>query len=323
MLVIADEPAQWPTNDGQRMYTALMTALGKHQLSRLIAIGTRPDDSHHWFSRMLYGGRHGTYAQVHAPTVGADDFSKRSIREANPALYRMPALAEAVEREKHLAKKGGPDLASWRTYRLNRGTPELGTREKIVTLDDWNACVYERRDLPKVTGPVAIGFDLGGTASMSALAAYWPETGLFVVRGAFGTIPDLAIRGRNDEVDDRYVVMKDRGEFRVYPGRVTNEPAQPRPCGRRPRPRRSPLWPLRRPAMCVKNAPKSLQESSCTHTSGTDSSGTSGTAGTDHARPTGLVPDVPVERMPSANSAEKAGPNTEPAQADAEWSVSL
>ncbi len=67
------------------------------------------------------------------------------------------------------------------------------------------------------------------------------------------------------------------------------------------------------------------EEGSYTHT-GTYSSGTSGTSGTDHAQPTGLVPDVPdvpLERMPSANSAGKAAPNTEPAQADAEWSVSL
>ena len=37
VMVIADEPAQWPVNDGQRIYTTLMTALGKHQLSRCIA----------------------------------------------------------------------------------------------------------------------------------------------------------------------------------------------------------------------------------------------------------------------------------------------
>ena len=75
VLVITDEPAQWPVNDGQRMYTALMTALGKHQFSRLIAIGTRPDDSHHWFSRMLYGRRRATYAQVHAAATEVGCFS--------------------------------------------------------------------------------------------------------------------------------------------------------------------------------------------------------------------------------------------------------
>ena len=114
VLVIADEPAQWPVNDGQRMYTALMTALGKHQISRFIATGTRPDDSHHWFSRMLLGRRRGTYAQVHAAADGSSDFSKRSIREANLALVRMPALAEALEREKYLAEKGGPRAAARR-----------------------------------------------------------------------------------------------------------------------------------------------------------------------------------------------------------------
>ena len=199
-----------------------MTALGKHVLSRFIAIGTRPDDMQHWFSRMLHGRRQGTYGQTHAAGDLASDFSARSIREANPALRRMPALAEAIEREKHLAKRGGPDLHRWRAYRLNRGTPEVGDREKIVTLEEWNACVYETRDLPPTTGPVAIGFDLGGTASMCAFAVYWPETGRFEVKGAFGAIPNLRDRGMKDDVGDRYVAMKDRSELRVYPGRVTN-----------------------------------------------------------------------------------------------------
>ncbi len=221
VLVIADEPAQWPVNFGTRMHAALVTGLGKHAVSKFMAIGTRPDDSHHWFSRMLRGGR-GIYNQMHAAADGSSDFTQRSIRKANPALRRMPALAEAIEREKNLAKRGGPDLHRWRAYRLNRGTPEGGDREKIVTLEEWNACVYEQRDLPPATGPVAIGFDLGGTASMCAFSVYWPETGRFEVKGAFGAIPNLSDRGRKDDVGDRYVAMKDRSELRVYPGRVTN-----------------------------------------------------------------------------------------------------
>ena len=51
---------------------------------------------------MLYGARRGTYAQVHAAAHGTSDFSKRSIHAANPALRHMPALAEALERKKHL-----------------------------------------------------------------------------------------------------------------------------------------------------------------------------------------------------------------------------
>ena len=69
---------------------------------------------------------------------------------------------------------------------------------------------------------MAIGFDLGGTASMCAFAAYWPETGRFETAGAFGAIPNLEDCGEKDEVGDRYVTMKDRGEIRTYPARVTN-----------------------------------------------------------------------------------------------------
>ena len=39
-LVIADKPAQWSVNDGQRMYAALVTALGEHAVSKVMAIGT-------------------------------------------------------------------------------------------------------------------------------------------------------------------------------------------------------------------------------------------------------------------------------------------
>ena len=222
VLLIADEPAQWPVNAATKMYAALVTALGKHSMSRFIAIGTRPDDSQHWFSRMLQGRQRGMYGQMHAAGDLGSDFSARSIADANPALKRMPALAEAIEREKHLAMRGGPALHRWRAYRLNRGTPEVGDREKIVTLDEWNACVYEPRDLPPATGPVAIGFDLGGTASMCAFSVYWPETGRFEVKGAFGAIPNLRDRGMKDDVGDRYTSMNDRKELRVYPGRVTN-----------------------------------------------------------------------------------------------------
>ena len=51
-LVLADEPAQWgPHND--RMLAALKTAAGKQPGSRFIALGTRPADPEHWFSKML------------------------------------------------------------------------------------------------------------------------------------------------------------------------------------------------------------------------------------------------------------------------------
>ncbi len=89
---------------------------------------------------------------MHAAADGSSDYHPEVDTEGEPGAEAQPTLAKVIEREKNLARIGGPDLDCWRTYRLNRGTPVLGDREKIVSLDDWNACVYERRDLPKRPG---------------------------------------------------------------------------------------------------------------------------------------------------------------------------
>ena len=56
VLVLADEPAQWPDTTGERMVAALRTAAGKQPHSRFVALGTRPASDTHWFAKMLAGG---------------------------------------------------------------------------------------------------------------------------------------------------------------------------------------------------------------------------------------------------------------------------
>ena len=218
-LVIADEPAQWPTNDGDRMHAAMVTGLGKHAGGRFVAIGTRPDDPRHWFARMLAGGP-GVYGQTHAAADDADPFAWRSVRAANPALDHMPALPDVLRREREQARLGGSDLARWRALRLNQGTADAALSEPIVTVETWIACYAD--GMPPREGPVFVGFDLGEATSMTAAACYWPETGRFEVRAAFPSEPVLADRGRADGVDTRYVRMAELGELRAYPGKVTN-----------------------------------------------------------------------------------------------------
>ncbi len=170
---------------------------------------------------MLRGGP-GIYAQIHAASDGSSDLEAGSIKAANPALPHMPALAETIEREKKVAREqGGTALTRWRALRLNRGTAEVMDVEKSVSLENWRACVVKRDKMPPPEGPISIGFDLGGSASRTAFAVYWPETGRFEVFGAFGADPDVERRGREDEVGHRYVNMAARGEIRTYPGKVT------------------------------------------------------------------------------------------------------
>ena len=80
MLVIADEPAQWPPGTSDRMIAALRTSLGKIDGGRLIALGTRPADSEHWFEKMLSGGADFAlnYAGArHRPAVSVADVGTR------------------------------------------------------------------------------------------------------------------------------------------------------------------------------------------------------------------------------------------------------
>jgi phage terminase large subunit-like protein len=106
--------------------------------------------------------------------------------------------------------QGGSALTSFRLY--NRNERISGeSRDMLLTVDEWMAC--EVSDLPERDGPCVIGIDLGGSASMTAAAFYWPETGRLESLGTFPGNPTLADRGAADGVSGRYVEMNDRGEL--------------------------------------------------------------------------------------------------------------
>ena len=181
-----------PRPAGDRMYAALSTSLGKHKDAKFIAVGTRCEDDSHWFTQMLDGAAE-TYAQVHASTKDTDDFGHAQILKANPAYRHLEPLRERLRKEQIKAASGSAQIASWRALRLNRGTPDVVVLDPVVTLQAWDVCTTG--DLPPRQGPVAIGFDLGGSTSMTALVAYCPECGRLEVYGAFPSDPSLAERG--------------------------------------------------------------------------------------------------------------------------------
>ena len=55
-LLLADEPAQWSPQVGERTYSALATTLGKVPGCKLVLLGTRPDTEAHFFAKALDGG---------------------------------------------------------------------------------------------------------------------------------------------------------------------------------------------------------------------------------------------------------------------------
>ena len=215
-LVLADEPAQWPHTTSAAMLAALTTSMGKIPGSRLVAIGTRPDGTDHWFARMLDGGA--SYAQVHAARPTDKPFQATTWRRANPSLQIMPDLERRIRTEAGEAKRDPDKLVAFRALRLNLGTSDVAVAE-LMGADTWRAA-----EVPEPLGEreYCLGLDLGTNAAMSAAAAYWPHGGRLDALACFPRIPAVAERGLSDGVGNLYAQMVTRGELMLAGERVSD-----------------------------------------------------------------------------------------------------
>jgi phage terminase large subunit-like protein len=212
-LCLMDERGHWEIEKGDALESALISGLGKRG-GRALIISTSAADDTHPFSKWIDDCVPGSYVQEHRPSPGlpADDLPSLII--ANPGSAH--GIGTKMDRLQAMAvqsiARGGSSLATFRLY--NRNERISGeTRNLLLTMDEWLGC--EVSDLPPRQGGVVIGIDLGGSASMSAAAFYWPETGRLECLGTFPSMPSLLDRGQMDAVGDRYVQMQDRGELTV------------------------------------------------------------------------------------------------------------
>ena len=203
---------------GDELEHALLSGMGKRG-GRAFLISTSASDDTHPFSRWIDDPLPGSYVQEHRPSPGLPADDRESLLIANPGSeYGIGASMDWLEAQaKRAIARGGSSLTSFRLY--NRNERVSGeTRELLVTMDEWLAC--ETANLPPRQGGVVIGIDLGGSASMTAAAFYWPETGRLECLGTFPSAPSLLDRGQSDGVSDRYVKMQDRGELTVLGDRT-------------------------------------------------------------------------------------------------------
>ncbi|MDJ1008661.1 MAG: terminase large subunit [Paracoccaceae bacterium] len=210
-LCLMDERGHWQADKGDDLEHALLSGLGKRG-GRALIISTSAATDAHPFSRWIDEPPPGTYVQEHRPSPGqpADDLA--TLLEANPgAEHGIGSSVEWLKTEAARAlSRGGAALNSFRLY--NRNERVSGeTRDSLLTVDEWLNC--EAAEPPPRDGEVIIGIDLGGSASMSAAAYYWPKTGRLECYGHFPGNPGLADRGQADSVGNRYVEMEERGEL--------------------------------------------------------------------------------------------------------------
>lgn len=215
-LTLCDEPAQWELSKSERMLSALRTAAGKIPGSRLIALGTRPDDDQHWFEKLLTGGA--DYSQTHASAPDDDPFKVRTWHKANPSMRYMPHLRKRIEQEAREAKTDPSKLASFRALRLNQGTADV-LQSYLIEADTWRR--IESPDVER-RGRWALGLDLGTSAAMCAAAGFWPDTGALEAVACFPELPDLRERGLADGVGGLYQRMHERGEL-IIAGRRASD----------------------------------------------------------------------------------------------------
>lgn len=209
-LVLMDERGHWAADQGDALEHALLSGLGKRG-GRALIISTSAANDAHPFSVWLDQDTLGVYRQEHRPVAGlpADDLA--SLKEANPgAVAGIGSSLDWLQGQARRAiARGGSTLTSFRLY--NRNERVSGeTRDVLLTVDEWLAC---EGDAPPRKGSVVIGIDLGGSASMTAAAFYWPDSARLECLGTFPSKPGLADRGAADGVGDRYCEMQGRGEL--------------------------------------------------------------------------------------------------------------
>lgn len=212
-LVLMDERGHWPLDRGDDLEHALLSGLGKRGGKALI-ISTSASTDTHPFSQWLDNPQPGVYIQEHRPPPSLPVDDLESLRIANPgAEYGIGSSLEWLQAQARRAEaRGGSTLTSFRLY--NRNERVSGeARDVLLTVDEWLLC--ETTDLPPRDGECIIGIDLGGSASMSAVAFYWPTTGRLEALGTFPRNPGLADRGAADGVSGRYVEMENRGELNL------------------------------------------------------------------------------------------------------------
>lgn len=216
VLVLADEPAQWPPSTSEAMKAALTTSLGKVAGGRFVALGTMPSDPLHWFTRMFEPGGAG-YAQRHAALATDPPFRLATWRKANPSLPIMPDLREAIAGEAKQAARDPATAAAFRALRLNLGESDVA-QAMLIEPGLWES--LEGDALPFGTGRIVFGVDLGGAAALSALVAFDAASGRLDGVAMAGDDPPLLERGIGDGVGRLYAEMAGEGRLLTVPGRV-------------------------------------------------------------------------------------------------------
>ena len=123
-------------------------------------------------------------------------------------MDHLKSLEKEIRAEAELAKKDPSMLAAFAALRLNEGVSDT-LQSTLLDVGTWDKIEGDSER----QGRCYWGVDLGTSAAMSAVAAYWPQTGRLEALAAFPSEPTLEVRGRKDGVGRLYSAGYDCGEL--------------------------------------------------------------------------------------------------------------
>ena len=219
-LVIFDELGLLPENK-RDMFNNVYRSTGARN-GRLVAISVQGRSA--VFRDMLARAKkdaEGRFVcRIHKPKDGCEPSDRAAWKAGNPGLAAGIKSWEYMESAFRRSLSSKEDERDFLAFDLNLpGDPISG--EPLVSAADWRRCVVSPDRLPDRSGLCYVGFDLGGSAAMTAAVAVW-ESGRVECFAAFPAVPDLRARGLADKVGDAYTRFEDRGELITLPGRTVS-----------------------------------------------------------------------------------------------------
>lgn len=175
---VYDEYAQAKTEE---LMDNLMTAAGKRSHSLGIVISTQAATDYHPFSIMLDDALRGedsdVFAQLIAAPADCDPFDEKVWRACNPALRKYLDVKDFRSQARRAARVPS-FMGRFRNLKLNQ---RVQAEDRFINATDWRACGHDI-DAEALRGQRCfLGLDLSSTTDLTALAAYFPETGDLLV----------------------------------------------------------------------------------------------------------------------------------------------
>ena len=215
-LILADECGSWKRHDGELVYDALQTALGKPGCAMTVVYMSTlaPAESGGWWRTLATGDGDDVWRYV--LTGDHKRWSETpEVRRVNPLKWAFPKARKKLLAERNKALRDAGKQAAFLSLLMNY--PVTADEAQLLDHDKWTMVLS--RPVPKRSDhPPVLGLDLGGSTAWCASTAVWPNGRIETRAATAGAIP-LDAQERRDAVPaGTYAALHRQGVLDVHDG---------------------------------------------------------------------------------------------------------